>query len=73
MTDETKQQIQLQLTVLKQTMKDRGVILAIGANKSNLDKSIICFIDKDKYLTEGKLNGISVSLADFNDELLQEG
>ena len=70
MTDETKQLIQLQLTLLKQTMKDNGVILVIGANKSNLDKSIICFIDKDKYLTEGKSNGISVSLADFNKELL---
>ena len=70
MTDETKQLIQLQLAFLKQTMKENGVILAIGANKSNLDKSIICFIDKDKYLAEGKTSGISVSLADFNEELL---
>ena len=70
MTDETKQQIQLQLAFLKQTMKDSGVILVIGANMSNLDKSIICFIDKDKNLTEGKISGISVSLADFNNELL---
>ena len=41
MTDETKQQIQLQLAFLKQTMKENGVILAIGANKSNLGESII--------------------------------
>ena len=70
MTDETKQQIQLQLAVLKQTMKDSGVILVIGANKSNYDKSKILFIDREPYLTEGKTSGISVRLADFNEELL---
>ena len=70
MTDETKQQIQLQLAFLKQTMKDNGVILAIGTDKSNLDELIICFIDKDKYLTEGKTIGISVSLTDFNKDLI---
>lgn len=70
MTDEIKQLIQLQLSVLQQTMNENGVILAIGANNSNLDKSIICFIDKDKYLTEGKTIGISVSLTDFNKDLI---
>lgn len=71
MTDETKQQIQLQLEVLQQTMKDNGVILAIGANRTDFDNSKVLFIDRELYLTKGKASGISVSLADFNKELIK--
>lgn len=70
MTDETKQLLQIQLSMLKQTMKDNGVILGLAVDKKDVDKSEICFIDKELYLTEGRISGISVSLTDFNKDLI---
>lgn len=70
MTDETKQLLQIQLSMLKQAMKDNGVILALAVDHSDVDKSKICFIDKERYLSERKTSGISVSLTDFNDGLI---
>ena len=70
MTDETKKLLQIQLSMLKQTMKDNGVILALAVDHSDVDKSKICFIDKEQYFNERKTSGISVSLTDFNRELL---
>lgn len=72
MTDETKNQLRIQLSMLKQTMKDNGVILALAVDHSDVNSSKICFIDKEQYLSERKTSGISVSLADFNKELMQE-
>lgn len=70
MTDETKQMLNLQLSILKQTMKDNGVILGLAVDKKDVDKSEICFIDKEQYLTEQRTSGISVSLTDFNKYLI---
>lgn len=70
MTDETKQMLNLQLSILKQTMKDNGVILGLTVDKKDVDKSEICFIDKEQYLTEQRTSGISVSLTDFNKYLI---
>lgn len=70
MTDKTKQLLQIQLSILKQTMKDNGVILGLAVDEKDVDKSKICFIDKAQYLKEQKTSGISVSLTDFNRELL---
>lgn len=70
MTDETKQLLQIQLSILKQTMKDNGVILGLAVDKKDVDKSEICFIDKQQYLSERKTSGISVSLTDFNKDLI---
>ena len=70
MTDETKQMLNLQLSILKQTMKDNGVILGLAVDKKDVDKSEICFVDKDLYLRELKTSGISVSLTDFNKDLI---
>lgn len=70
MTDETKQLLEIQLSILKQTMKDNGVILGLAVDKKDVDKSKICFIDKEQYLSERKTSGISVSLTDFNKDLI---
>ena len=70
MTDETKQLIQLQLSVLKQTMEDNRVILALMIDKEDVDNSKFLFIDKEQYLSERKTSGISVSLTDFNEDLI---
>lgn len=70
MTDETKELLHIQLSILKQTMKDNGVILALSVDHSDVNSSKICFIDKEQYLKERKKSGISVSLTDFNKDLI---
>lgn len=70
MTDETKQLLQIQLSMLKQTMKDNGVVLALMIDKEDVDESIICFIDEEQYFSKRKMSGISVSLTDFNKDLI---
>lgn len=70
MTDETKQLIQLQLSVLKQTMEDNRVILALMIDKEDVDNSKFLFIDKEQYLSERKTSGFFVSLTDFNKGLI---
>lgn len=70
MTDETKQLLEIQLSMLKQTMKYNGLILALSIDRSDADKSKICFIDKEQYFRDQKTRGISVSLADFNEDLI---
>lgn len=70
MTDETKELLHIQLSMLKQTMKDNGVILALAVDKSDVNESQICFIDKEQYFKERKTSGITVSLTDFNEDLI---
>lgn len=70
MTDETKEFIQIQLKMLKSTMAQNGVILGIAVDKSDVNNYIIVFMDKDKYITTHKMDGFSVSLTDFNKNLI---
>lgn len=70
MTDETNQIIRLQLAVLRQTMKEDGVIFGFAVDKSDVNKSRLCFMDKGQYLKYGKNNGFSVSLTELNRDLL---
>lgn len=70
MTDETKEMIKAHLIMLKQVMKDDGLILAIAVDESNYDNSKICFIDKDKYLNNQIKYGIAVGLTEFNKDLI---
>ena len=66
MTDDAKQLIQLQLYMLKQTMKENGVIFGFMVDKSDVDNSKLCFIDKKEQL----ISGFCVSLTELNMELL---
>lgn len=70
MTDETRDLLHIQLSVLKETMKQAGVILGIAVDKSDVNNSKIVFMDKDKYITTQKMDGSSVSLTDFNKNLI---
>lgn len=70
MTDETKQLLQIQLSMLKQTMKDNGVIFAFAIDKTDIDKSSLCFMDKEQYLANGENDGFSVSLTELNKGLI---
>ena len=70
MTDETKEMIKAHLIMLKQVMKEDGLILAIAVDESNYDNSKICFINKDKYMNKKIKSGISVGLTEFNKYLI---
>ena len=70
MTDETKDLLQIQLSVLKETMKQELVILGLAVDKSDVNNSKIVFMDKDKYILTHKMDGFSVSLTDFNKDLI---
>ena len=70
MTDETRGLLHIQLSVLKETMKQAGVILGLAVDKSDVNNSKIVFMDKDKYIAARKMDGFSVSLTDFNNDLI---
>ena len=70
MTDETRDLLHIQLEVLKTTMKQAGVILGLAVDKSDVNNSKILFMDKDKYIATYKMDGFSVSLTDFNKDLI---
>ena len=70
MTDETRDLLHIQLEVLKTTMKQERVILGLAVDKSDVDNSKIVFMDKDKYIVTHKMDGFSVSLKDFNKDLI---
>ena len=70
MTEETIDLLHIQLEVLKTTMKQEGIILGIVVDKSDVNNSKIVFMDKDKYIATHKMDGFSVSLTDFNKNLL---
>ena len=70
MTDETRDLLHIQLSVLKETMKKEGVILGLAVDKSDVNNSKIVLMDKDKYIVKRKMDGFSVSLTDFNKDLL---
>ena len=70
MTDETRDLLHFQLEVVKTTMKQAGVILGLAVDKSDVNNSKIVFMDKDKYIAARKMDGFSVSLTDFNKDLI---
>ena len=70
MTDETRDLLHFQLEVVKTTMKQAGVILGLAVDKSDVNNSKIVFMDKDKYIAARKMDGFSVSLTDFNNDLI---
>lgn len=65
MTVEQKQLIQMQVSVLKQTMKKEGIVFGVMVNKENHDKSAICFMDKQA-LARGEREGVVIGLEELN-------
>lgn len=70
MTDKTKELLQIQLSMLKQTMKENGVMFAFAINKAYVDNSKLCFMGKEQYLANGKNDGFSASLTELNNGLI---
>lgn len=57
MTEDTKGAIEIALMVLKKTLIDEGVSMAVGIKKEELH-----FFDTYTYLNTGKFDGIKVPL-----------
>lgn len=70
MKDETKQLIHLQLSILKQTMKENDMMFAFVVDKEDINGSSLAFLDRKEYFENGKKDGFSVSLTELNRELL---
>ena len=61
MTDETKQEIEVVLTLLKNTQVSNGVSIALEKKEDGC----ICFFDTAEYCRTGKFKGISVKTMDL--------
>lgn len=55
MSEDTKQQLQIVLDLLRKSLIDNGVSMGISGNK-------IMFFDTDKYVETRKIDGFSVSI-----------
>lgn len=55
MSEDTKQQLQIVLDLLRKSLIDNGVSMGISGNK-------IMFFDTDKYVETRKFDGFSVSI-----------
>ena len=70
MTDETKELLKFQLSMLKQTMKDNGIMFAFAIDKADVDNSSLYFMDKEQYFSGGQKDGFSVRLTELNKGLI---
>lgn len=61
MTDETKQEIEVVLTLLKNTLVSNGVSIAI--EKKTMDAFV--FFDTAEHCRTGKYKGVSVKITDL--------
>lgn len=55
MSEDTKQQLQIVLDLLRKSLIDNGISMGISGNK-------IMFFDTDKYVETRKFDGFSVSI-----------
>lgn len=66
MTEETKQEIGVALTLLKNTLVRNGVSIALaGSDDTGKDDGCIMFFDTAEYCHTGKFKGISVKIKDL--------
>ena len=66
MTEETKQEIGVALTLLKNTLVRNGVSIALaGSDDTGKDDGYIMFFDTAEYCRTGKFKGISVKTKDL--------
>lgn len=70
MDKERKEYIQLHLSILKEAMKNEGLILGIVVDRRDANNSKLAFIDKEQFEKTGLADGVFVSITDFNDGLI---
>lgn len=65
MNDDTKQEIEVVLSLLKGVMTRNNLMFGIIVDKNDFNKSQIAFLDKNSYRL-GKKDGIMISLDEMN-------
>lgn len=66
MTDETKQEIEAALMLLKNTLIRNGVSIAlVGSEDTGKDDGCIMFFDTAEYCRTGKYKWVSVKITDL--------
>ena len=66
MTEETKQEIEAVLMLLKNTLIKNGVSIALaGSDDTGKDDGCIMFFDTAEYCRTGKYKGVSVKITDL--------
>ena len=70
MSEETKEYIRLHMEILKESMKKEGLFFAIAVNKEDFNNSRICIVYRDKFVENGKMDGIAFRLDELNKGLL---
>lgn len=70
MSEETKEYIKFHMEILKESMKKEGLLFAIAVDKKDFDNSSICIVERDKFVENGKIDGIMFRLDELNKGLL---
>jgi uncharacterized protein (DUF488 family) len=68
MTEETKQVINLQLALLKTTLKETNTVVGIMIDKKNYNDSKLAFVDFESYMKGYRKDGFVISLDELNKE-----
>lgn len=62
--------VSIYLTLLKEAMKEEGLIFGIAVDKKDPDASKLVFLDREAYLSKQKTDGITVDLRKLNKGLI---
>lgn len=69
MKDETKEFIQMHVSILKEAMKTENIIIGFAVDNNDVDNSKLCFLDKEEF-EKGNKDGIMISLSELNRGLI---
>ena len=70
MSEEIKEYMIFLMELLKESMKKEGAIFAVLVNKEDIDNSSICILDRERFVKDGKIDGIKIQLDELNKGLL---
>ena len=70
MSEETKEYIRFHMEILKESMKRDGLLFAIAVDKKDFDNSSICILDRERFVKDGKIDGVKFQLDELNKGLL---
>jgi hypothetical protein len=67
--EEAETMLRLHLGLIKAQMKNDGLIFGFAIDTKDINNSKLCFINKDKYIESGEMDGLMISLTDLNKDL----
>ena len=70
MKKDQKDCITLYFSLLKEAMKEEGLIFGIVMDKKDPDASKLAFLDREAYLSKQKTDGITIDIKEMNRGLI---